>query len=71
MARLLKHILLFAASLISLIVVTVNYFDAKDSYYERESYARDYDVYDAYKIAVKKNSNLSYTLYDKNDLAAY
>ena len=31
MARLLKHILLFAASLISLIVVTVNYFDAKDS----------------------------------------
>lgn len=71
MTIVLKHILLFAASLISLIVVTVNNFDAQDSYYERESYVQDYDVYDAYKIAVKKNSNLSYKLYDENDLATY
>ena len=71
MARLLKHILLFAASLISLIVLTVNYFNIQDSYYERKSYVRDYDVNNAYKIAIKKNSNLSYKLYDENDLATY
>ena len=71
MARLLKHILLFAASLISLIVLTVNYFNIKDSYYERQSYVQDYDVYDAYKISIKENYNLSYKLCDENDLAEY
>lgn len=71
MARLLKHILLFAASLISLIVLTVNYFNIQDSYYERQSYVQDYDVYDAYKISIKENSNLSYKLCDENDLAEY
>lgn len=71
MARLLKHILLFAASIISLIVLTVNYFNIQDSYYERQSYVQDYDVYDAYKISIKENSNLSYKLCDENDLAEY
>lgn len=71
MARLLKHILLFAVSLISLIVLTVNYFNIQDSYYERQSYVQDYDVYDAYKISIKENSNLSYKLCDENDLAEY
>ena len=71
MAKLFKHIILFVVCLCSLFVLTINYFEADEKHYTRRSFESNYSVYDIYKLAFRENSNLSYKLYDENDLAEY
>lgn len=71
MSKILKHFLLIAVSLFSLVVITINENSVSELYWERSDFQNAYYIYEDYTLAIRKNANLKHEFYDSSKFASY
>lgn len=71
MSKILKHFLLIAVSLFSLVVITINENSVSELYWERSDFQNAYYIYEDYTLAIRKNANLRYEFYDSSKFTSY
>lgn len=71
MSKILKHFLLIAVSLFSLVVITINENRVSELYWERRDIQNAYCIDEDYNLAIRKNANLRYEFYDSSRFTSY
>lgn len=71
MSKILKHFLLIAVSLFSLVVITINENRVSELYWERSDFQNAYYIDEDYNLAIRKNANLRYEFYDSSKFTSY
>ena len=71
MSKILKHFLLIAVSLFSLVVITINENRVSELYWERSDFQNAYYIDEDYNLAIRKDANLRYEFYDSSKFTSY
>ena len=71
MSKILKHFLLIAVSLFSLVVITINENRVSELYWERSDFQNAYYIDEDYNLAIRENANLRYEFYDSSKFTSY
>ena len=71
MSKILKHFLLIAVSLFSLVIITINENRVSELYWERSDFQNAYYIDEDYNLAIRKNANLRYEFYDSSKFTSY